>query len=237
MKRPIVCATLLGVGLLVPPAWAQNEDQKAAKEALKALHEFIGGWKGSGGPANKPRPQPRELWTETVNWGWKFKGADAWLTLEIEQGRHWKTGELRYLPKTKKYQLTLTDLKGKKAIFEGEFKDNYLTLEREDPDTREGQKIIMNTAAEGVRFIYRFERKPEGRTLFLKEYMVACTRIGESLGKREKQNECVVSGGLGTMAVSYKGETFYVCCSGCRDEFNANPEKYVREFKAKQGKK
>ncbi|MBU6293541.1 MAG: YHS domain-containing protein, partial [Planctomycetes bacterium] len=40
----------------------------------------------------------------------------------------------------------------------------------------------------------------------------------------------------GTSTVSYKGETFYVCCSGCRDAFNENPEKYVKEFKAKKGK-
>ncbi|MFM7112038.1 MAG: YHS domain-containing protein, partial [Planctomycetota bacterium] len=45
-----------------------------------------------------------------------------------------------------------------------------------------------------------------------------------------------VSGGAGTSTVSFKGETFYVCCSGCRDAFNENPEKYVKEFKAKKGK-
>ena len=39
------------------------------------------------------------------------------------------------------------------------------------------------------------------------------------------------------MQVSYKGETFWVCCSGCADAFKENPEKYIAEFKAKQGKK
>ena len=37
--------------------------------------------------------------------------------------------------------------------------------------------------------------------------------------------------------LTYKGETFYVCCSGCRDAFNENPEKYVKEFKAKKAGK
>jgi hypothetical protein len=67
--------------------------------------------------------------------------------------------------------------------------------------------------------------------------MVASTRIGESLGKREKKNECVVSGGVGTMVVTHKGESFYVCCSGCADAFKENPEKYIAEFKAKKAKK
>jgi len=36
------------------------------------------------------------------------------------------------------------------------------------------------------------------------------------------------------MTVSYQGKTFPVCCSGCRDEFNENPEKYAS--KAAQAK-
>jgi YHS domain-containing protein len=35
----------------------------------------------------------------------------------------------------------------------------------------------------------------------------------------------------------HKGETYYVCCSGCRDAFNENPEKYITEFKAKKAGK
>jgi YHS domain-containing protein len=37
-----------------------------------------------------------------------------------------------------------------------------------------------------------------------------------------------VSGGAANIAVSYKGKTYYVCCTGCKDEFNANPEKYTK---------
>jgi YHS domain-containing protein len=41
------------------------------------------------------------------------------------------------------------------------------------------------------------------------------------------------------MPVTYKGQTYYVCCTGCRDAFNETPEKYIKEFlerKAKAGK-
>ena len=38
----------------------------------------------------------------------------------------------------------------------------------------------------------------------------------------------------GTIAVSYNGKTYYVCCSGCRDEFKASPEKYVKEYEEKK---
>src|SRR5262249_49255258 len=142
---------------------------------------------------------------------------------------------IRYLPKTKKFQLTGTPADGKsKLIFDGTLKDEKLTFERTDPKTKEVQQILMNTAAEGVRFVYQVKRKTG--TLWKLEYMVAATKVGESLGKKEKGPECIVSGGRGTMTVSHKGETYYVCCSGCRDEFNANPTKYIEEWKKKNKK-
>ena len=36
------------------------------------------------------------------------------------------------------------------------------------------------------------------------------------------------------MTVSYKGKTYPVCCSGCRDEFNDNPEKYAKKADARR---
>jgi hypothetical protein len=227
---------LLAVGL--PPAALAAEDGQEAREALKELQDYIGVWKGSGGP-DKPRPGPRdEVWTEEVDWSWRFKGDDAWLRLRIKDGKQFKGGEVRYLPDKEKYELTLTDTDGRKLVFAGTIRNEVLTWEREDPRTKEAQRITMNVAGDGVRFIYRVAHRDAGRTLWVKDFMVACTKAGESLGRAEKKNECVVSGGLGTIAVSYKGATYWVCCSGCRDAFNENPEKYIAEYKArKAGKK
>ncbi len=38
----------------------------------------------------------------------------------------------------------------------------------------------------------------------------------------------MVTGGAATIAVSYGGQTYYVCCTGCRDAFTAAPEKFVK---------
>ena len=53
----------------------------------------------------------------------------------------------------------------------------------------------------------------------------------------EKKLVCVVTGGLGKIAVAYKGQTYYVCCSGCKDAFEENPEKILKEFEARKAKK
>jgi hypothetical protein len=199
------------------------------------LQEFIGDWNGNGGP-DKAKPSPKDpIWKETIKWGWRFKGDDAWLVLDIKDGKEFKSGELRYLVDKKKYQFTAVGKDDKKVAYEGELKDGLLTLEREDADAKVTYQIQMNTAADGVRFIYRTSHK-EGTTVY-KDTLVAATRTGESLGLREKKNECVVSGGLGTMMVKYKDEVYWVCCSGCAEAFRDNPEKYIAEYKAKKAKK
>ncbi len=60
------------------------------------------------------------------------------------------------------------------------------------------------------------------------------TRDGESLGAAAASStsepaKCIVTGGAATTTVVYQGRTFPVCCSGCRDEFNENPEKYLKK--------
>ena len=236
MKRIAAFAVLLvALSVSVSTRGADKPKENPAKEALKELNDYIGEWKGNGAP-EKAKPTAKESWNEVVNWAWRFKGDDAWITLDVKDGKYLKSGDLRYLPEKKRYQLKAVDKSDNKLVFEGELKDGYLTLDREDEKTKEIQRLTMNLAAEGVRFIYRYSHKAEGKTLFVKDYQVACTKEGESLGATAKKNECVVSGGLGTIAVSFKGETFYVCCTGCRDAFNDNPEKYVAEFKAKKKK-
>lgn len=226
------------VAALVLPLTIRADDaSERARERLQALNDFVGVWKGTGGP-DKPRPDPRDpVWKETLNWSWRFKGSDAWLVFEVKDGKYLSGGEIRYLPEKKAYQLVTFDAKKQKMEFEGLLDaKGYLTFERTEKSTGEVQQIVMNSAGDGVRFVYRYAVKPKGKTVFNKVYVVAASKEGESLGKAEKKNECVVTGGLGTMAVSYMGETFYVCCSGCRDAFNEEPAKFVKAFKEKKAK-
>jgi len=233
MNRRLFGLALL-LGLVALPLLAADKDEKADKlEALKALNDYIGDWNGTGDVANA-KPGSKTLWSETVSWGWKFKGDDAWLVLKIKDGKLYKGGEMRYLTDKKKYELTLTDVKDKKLVYLGDIKDEILTLERVDADTKDTHRLTMNLAGDGVRLIYQSSKKPSGKTLFKNEYMVACGKVGESLGAKEKKNLCIVTGGLGTSTVTHKGVTYYVCCGGCRDAFNENPEKFIKEFEAKK---
>ncbi len=174
-------------------------------------------------------------WRENADWSWRFKNNDCWLTFTVPDGKYLKKGHVRYLPDDDQYQLTILEKDGKR-VFEGELKGTRLTFERKDPKTKETQRLKMFLAGGGIRFIYEYHVKPMNRTLFNRQYQVAFTKLGESFGAAEKKPECIVTGGLGTMTVSYNGQTYYVCCSGCRDAFNDNPAKFVAEYKKKKRK-
>src|SRR5262249_32653340 len=156
--------------------------------------------------------------------------------LAVEKGKYFTKGELRYLPDKDLYQLSLTTPANETVTFAGRLKEHTLPLERVDEAKKESQRLTL-TWLHGTRLLYRYEVKPQDRSFFTLVYKVGATKEGVAFAGAGNTNpECVVSGGLGTIKVSYQGETYYVCCSGCRDAFKEDPDKYIKEFKAKKAK-
>jgi YHS domain-containing protein len=195
-----------------------------AKDALKALNEFVGQWKGNG----ESKSGKTEIWKESAEWSWDLKGEPA-LKLKITGGKQFTEGTLKYLPDKKKYELTAKDLDKKDQVFTGEIKAKKLVLTREDPDTKDKTTIEMSTNNDGARFVYNVAVQKKGVGIAKRLVEVGLTKEGASLAGGKK-NECIITGGLARIEVSYGGKTYYVCCTGCRDEFNANPKKYVEEY-------
>jgi len=229
MRIWLISAMLLTLCFL-PVADAGKKSADDEKEGLEALQEFIGGW--AKGTANDKK---LGFWTEKANWSWRFKGKDRWLTFDLDGSKLYKGGEVRFLPDKSKYQLTLIDKAGGKAVFTGEIKKEVLIVERktEDDDT---EQLKLQIAGGGDRLNYSMWIKPSGRTLFAKKLEVGYTREGVTFGIESggKKPECCVTGGVGTSTVSYMGQTYYVCCTGCRDAFNENPAKIVAEYLKKK---
>jgi hypothetical protein len=235
MRHLIATGLLLCLALGLPQAEAGRKGKVEAedpKEALQAVQEFIGGWKGSG----TSEKNKSEIWKESASWSWRFKGKDVWMTVDMETSKLFKTGELRWLADKGKFQLTLVDKKNAKAVYEGEVKKGVLTVERVNPDTKDTEQLKIGTAGGGDRLVYTFFVRPEGRTLYAKTMQIGYTKEGVTFGTEAggRKPECVVTGGLGTIAVAYMGATYYVCCTGCRDAFNEAPAKILAEYKAKK---
>ena len=82
--------------------------------------------------------------------------------------------------------------------------------------------------------LVRYEKRiAEGVYARLAE--VGSTRKGSSFAKNAASGpQCVVTGGLGTIAVAHDGKTYYVCCGGCRDLFMEDPQGVLAEYRQRK---
>jgi hypothetical protein len=232
----VALAAGLGLVLTSIAAAAPPADKRPVREALKPFNDLIGTWRGTGTPEGTREEKQRGFWTEKLTWSWQFKGDDAWLTATIDKGKYFTRGELRYLPDKDAYELKLTDKDKESRAFVGKLDDGRLTLTREDDKTKETQQLVVSLLHSN-RYLYSYAVKPDGKTLFAKVYQVGCTKEGEDFAAGDGKPECIVSGGLGKIVVTHKGQTYYVCCSGCADAFKEDPEKYIKEYEAKKKNK
>jgi YHS domain-containing protein len=223
----------LVVLLIVGPVLALQNRPQTAKEALHAFNDLIGSWRATATPAGSREEQQKGFWVETLNWQWQFKGDDAWLKVTFDKSKNYIGGELRYEPDRETFTLTLKTLAKDTVVVTGPLKNKVLTLERQTKD--ETQRFVF-TLLHPNRFLYRYEVRLAGKNLFARQYTVGATKEGVAFAGGDGRPECIVSGGLGSISVTYMGKTYYVCCSGCRDEFRENPEKYIKEHELKKKK-
>ena len=235
MRRSLLAAlTLSACAILVAvPAGAADKKELTEKAALQKVGEYVGEWKANG----KTKLTGKEtFWKETLTMGWKFKDGTSAIALEIKDGKFYTSGVINYDTEKKVYKLVITD-KDKKAVpFDGTLVKGNLVFTRTDADSGDVQKLTLYTVADGARIVVKSEVQSKGKGLFSEQFSLAGNKEGESFaggggaGGGSRRPECIVTGGAGTMQVAFGGKTYYVCCSGCREEFEANPKKYVDAF-------
>lgn len=213
---------LVGCLLLIPSASA------SPREALKPLHDLIGEWKGTGMPQVGTREErDKGVWIESLVWQWKFKGADAWLRADVTRGKYFTRLEIRPGKDKDQYELKAWTVDAKEQTFKGKLEGQRLLFDRDEEGLTHRLAFSL---LHSNRHLYRYETRKVDTVTFTTRYQVGATRQGVPFAIVDKGPECIVSGGLGTSRVMYKGKAYYVCCSGCRDAFNEDPEKYIKEF-------
>jgi YHS domain-containing protein len=206
--------------------------------AMAPLEYLIGRWKGQAVPRDNPAQQFRG-WTETHSWAWLFAGGKpVGLSLTIEGSKLFERATVTFDAKARRYRLEgkRPGGQGEAILFEGTLdrSGKLLTLERAGQAGRE--RLTLRANSNYVRYTMVLDRKEEGATLFRPAIEVGLTREGESFAAGSSSVErpkCIITGGAATMTVSYQGRTFPICCTGCRDEFVENPEKYLKLLSAR----
>ena len=205
----------------------------AQKGQLAKLQGLVGTWKGVASPI---RGSDKGAWIEKADWAWKFSNKSAALAVQIGDGKYFSTGELRPGKADGDYVLAAKSADGKQTFhYEGQLdKDDKLTLVAKDAPEGMPKRISFRFVAEGARLIVLLEGQSAIGEGYSRLAEVGYTRKGSNFGKGSTGPECVVTGGYGSIEVSYKGQKYFVCCTGCRDYFNDNPEEVLADYKARK---
>lgn len=222
-------ALLMGLVVATAPEMTAEDPSKrvADQAALKPLAGLVGDWRGTGQPQ---RGSARGAWTETAGWSWKLAKDSAALELKIEKGKHLKEASLRPGSSPGAYLLDATLADGASRKFVGKIgARNALVLSPETP-VEDGLARVTITPLHDTRFLMLLESAaPGGGYSRLGE--VGYTRQGVAFAAGDSAPVCIVTEGRGTIPVSYKGKTYHVCCSGCKELFEDDPEAVLAEAK------
>ena len=222
--------------LLAAMPFISGADAPSETGPLESLQDLVGGWKGVGQPE---RGSNRGAWIEQSDWRWDFTGKKPAILFTAPSGKHLVEGRIT-AGDAGKFHLEAKSADGKTRPFTGERDAEGTLTFTADPaagESSEGpQRITLRLRAEGARLVVLLERRTGGEQ-FARLAEVGYTRVGSNFGQGSGGPECVVTGGAGTMTVMYKGKTYYVCCTGCKDLFEAEPEKTLAEYEARKKKK
>lgn len=236
-RRSTILGPFLGV-LFALAAWSvwsaepepKAEAKAAAIEGLRDFNALIGAWRGVG---QIKRGSPQGAWQEQANLVWELKPKSTGIRWTIESGKEWRSALLSYSELAKLFTLSATLPDDSVLKYEGKVEDKRLVLQAVD-DQKSVHQITITILNEN-RMLVLFERRPEQQSFFTRVGEVGYQRQGTRIAAAGGSGPiCVVTGGAGTIAVQHKGKTYYVCCTGCRDAFNDDPEGILAAFEKKK---
>ena len=195
--------TLVLALLSAPP----QEEFKTTKEAMQAVQDvLIGKFRCTGTWGDRKK----EGWLEKISWSFKIKEEKYSLRMTAEKSPLFRRVVLQYNLKKKQYELDATTPDGKTHIYIGNREKKNLTLERTDEEKGENERIVY-ILLRFNRYLMRLERKPIKSGYWTVVATVGCTKEGVPFVRKSNGPMCIVTGGYGSMTVSYKGKSYYIC--------------------------
>ena len=215
-----------------------DKDKAAQKQRLAEVQQLVGQWRGVGLPQ---RGSTQGSWVEEANWAWKFQAAGPSLVAELPKTKYFQRLELQAGAEPGQFMLRAWPADSNATVeYSGQLENGEqqrLVVSTKEPREDLPERLSFRFAAEGSRLVLLMEKRGAASGQFARLAEVGYTRQGSGFGKGAAGRECVVTGGLGTIAVMHNGQTHYVCCTGCRDYFNEQPEKVLAEHAARKAEK
>ena len=234
---PSIFWLCLAAFVAIGSAAAEEPSQiESDRRALAGAQTLVGNWRGVGQPK---RGSSQGAWTEEAQWSWHFADGRAELVGTVTGGKYFD--ELRIQPGAKADELVLVaqskgqgDAAKKSQRFAGSRGEDGLVFTAAEPQGEGPARITFRLVAGGDRLLALFEKRL-GPNSYARLAEIGSTRQGSSFAKNAVSGpECIVTGGLGTIAVEHNGKKYFVCCTGCRDLFNDDPEAVLADYQKRK---
>ena len=228
----LLSAVLLAQGVSAMPLEQEpsNRSLNHAQE-LKPFNSLIGEWRGVG---QLKRGSRKGAWTEQTLCEWQFTDTEASVVLKSSDNRQFEY--LRLTWDRKRQQLVLIR-KTKEGVYEyrGQAPNDWPGAIRL-VTTRNDDGVVYRCTMQqlsDIRTTVLFEKQTSPTGNFRRDFGIGYTRAGTKLARSGTgRHKCVVTGGLGTIPVSFQGKTYYVCCRGCVQAFNDAPAAVIEQYRA-----
>jgi YHS domain-containing protein len=257
----LLAVSVFGFSLQEVPKGSVNSERttsgnlRKTKQALGDFNVLVGEWRGIGQPKRGSR---NGTWIEKTQWVWDFsKPKQPALLMKPERSKLIQNLWLRFDEKSQQFVVDLQLLEQPKAIkrlVPAPSKDSgkkkamsgsaskITTTAKSEPVLPPRIAFRQKDVAEGIDAyqvtlsVLKAKRVTilveKGKVSFRRVAEIGYTRKGESLASRGSSGpECVVTGGAGTIKVSHAGKTYFVCCSGCQQAFNDDPEGVLADYR------
>jgi len=205
------------------------------KASLAPLQSYVGNWRGAG---QIKRGSTQGAWAEESDWAWQFADGHAALSFKSPQGKYFSSGRVIPGEKAKEFVLIgiLPDGKTEERYLGSFAEAERLVFKAKAPVEGRPAQISLRQVAGGDRLVVLFEKQIEGTEQFTRLSEVGYTRKGSGFGGGTSFPECVVTGGYANMSIEHKGQKYNICCEGCRDLFEMDPEGVLAEYKERKAK-
>jgi hypothetical protein len=211
---------------------------------LQPLQVLLGRWRGT-----TRREFESFKAVDAHEWVWDLRtnpGHPA-LVLQSDKSPYLRTARLSWDPETRSFTLRATDASGTERVLAGDFTEPVQDVVGPDDKLHRVYRLELTESAaagstsggeqwqlafvqqENNRYLLEVARR-RGSADFNRFDTVSTQREGTSFAVSDSgygDKTCIISEGLGTIEVTFQGRSYWVCCSGCKAAFDAEPETWI----------
>jgi hypothetical protein len=233
-----------GASMASDASLAGEASRQSIMKNLKPLQVMLGNWRGT---TRKEYGDSKAVDLHEWIWDLQTDRKQPALVLKSDKSPYLQIARLTWVADIAKFSLTATNSDGATREYVGDYTDPVHEIvgpddkmhrvfrleltQTEESAKQEGGETwqVAFSQQENNRYLLEIDKR-RGKAAFRRYDTVSTQREGTSFALSDSDygdKTCIISQGLGTIAVSHKGKTFWVCCSGCKAAFDAEPEVWI----------